>query len=72
VETTKLTIKGMTCTHCAQTVEQALRNTEGVERARVHYLRKEAEVQGNANPDMLIEAVEQAGYSATPKEADHA
>jgi copper chaperone CopZ len=69
---TKLTIKGMTCTHCAQTIERALTGVEGVEHARVNYLRKEAEVQGEADPQALISAVEGAGYRASEREAGRA
>ena len=69
---TKLKITGMTCTHCAQTVEKALSGVEGVEQARVNYLRKEADVQGETDVDALVQAVEEAGYRATPKEASRA
>jgi copper chaperone len=69
---TKLVIGGMTCTHCAHTVERALTSVEGVERARVNYLRKEAEVQGKADERALVEAVEGAGYRATPEVTDRA
>jgi copper chaperone CopZ len=69
---TKLTIMGMTCTHCAQTVEKALAGVEGVERARVNYLRKEADVQGEVDVATLARAVEQAGYRAVAEEASGA
>jgi copper chaperone CopZ len=69
---TKLAIGGLTCTHCAQTVERALAGVDGVERARVNYLKKEAEVEGPAEAEALVEAVKGAGYRATPKEIDRA
>jgi copper chaperone CopZ len=69
---TRLTIMGMTCTHCAQTVEKALAGVEGVERARVNYLRKEADVQGEVDVATLARAVEQAGYRAVTEEASGA
>jgi copper chaperone CopZ len=69
---TKLTIMGMTCMHCAQTVEKALAGVEGVERARVNYLRKEADVQGDPDIAALARAVEAVGYGAELKEASGA
>ncbi len=67
--TQKLAIKGMTCQHCAATVERALSRVPGVERVRVHYLRKEAEVHGQVDTQALVEAVEGVGYQAVPNGA---
>lgn len=68
----KLRIQGMTCSHCAVTVERALTQVEGVTNARVIYIKKEAQVHGNADPQELVKAVEEAGYKAIPKEESHA
>ncbi|AEB12742.1 CopZ family metallochaperone [Marinithermus hydrothermalis] len=65
----KLKITGMTCAHCARTVERALKNVPGVEKVRVNYLKKEAEVHGEATPEALAAAVEAAGYGASPRGA---
>jgi copper chaperone CopZ len=69
---TKLTIMGMTCTHCARTVESALKEVEGVDEARVDYIRSQAEVQGRADIETLIRAVEGAGYRAAAKDRSRA
>ncbi len=64
----KLKIEGMTCTHCARTVEEALKSVPGVVRAKVNYLKKEAVVEGEADLAALAKSVEAAGYRAIPKE----
>lgn len=66
---TRLTIMGMTCKHCAQTLERALGEVAGVERARVRYIAKEADVYGEAQAAQLLRAVEEAGYRAELKES---
>jgi Cu+-exporting ATPase len=61
-----LKISGMHCIDCAWTVERALSRTAGVARAKVSYLKKQADVEvqdGVAVAD-LVAAVEQAGYGA--------
>jgi|GEM_PF-1003160 len=70
--TTKFSIKGMTCSHCAMTIEGALSKVDGVEKARVNYLKKEAEVRGTIETATLIKAVEQVGYQAIPRESGDA
>ncbi len=60
---TVLRIEGMTCMHCKMSVEKALKNVEGVESASVDLLRKEAIITGSVARNILIKAVEDAGYS---------
>ncbi len=63
---TKLEIKGMTCGHCVSTVEKALAGVSGVAKViDVSLDRGEALVQGEAEPEKLIEAVTGEGYEAT-------
>jgi copper chaperone CopZ len=69
---TKLTIMGMTCTHCARTVEKALAGVQGVDGARVNYLKKEADVQGEVDVAAPTQAVERAGYPAALREPSNA
>ena len=59
-----LTISGMTCASCVGRVEKALRKVDGVQDAAVNLATETAAVQGNANVDALIAAVERAGYRA--------
>ena len=62
---TKLEIKGMTCGHCVGAVEKALAGVPGVDRViDVSKERGEALVQGEAEPEKLIEAVTGEGYEA--------
>jgi copper chaperone len=60
----KLKVEGMTCNHCVMTVKKALSRVPGVERAEVSLERGEALVEGNADPQALIQAVEAEGYRA--------
>jgi copper chaperone CopZ len=62
---TTLTIEGMSCEHCEQTVEEALKGVSGVRDAEADRDAKRATVDGDADPDALVAAVEEAGYDAT-------
>lgn len=59
-----ITVEGMTCEHCQQTVDEALRDVEGVEDVSVDREAERANVEGEADADDLVSAVEGAGYSA--------
>ena len=61
----KLKITGMTCEHCAKTVKKAIESVEGVEKAEVYFPQGYAEVEGNADINQIIKAVENAGYGAS-------
>jgi len=60
----KLKIEGMTCNHCVMHVKQALIAVPGVESAEVDLQAGEATVQGQADIQALLAAVEAEGYSA--------
>lgn len=65
--TLKLRVSGMTCGHCQEKVEKALRQTAGVYTAIVDLADGEAEVDFNddvATTGQLVAAVEKAGYRA--------
>ena len=67
MKTTRLKISGMTCGHCAETVEKALRNRTGVRNATVQLDACAAEVEYEERevaPEQLIAAVEEVGYAA--------
>ncbi len=68
----KLRIEGMTCSHCARAVEEAIQSVGEGLKVRVNYLKKEALVQGEAPMAALVRAVEEAGYRAIPLEAGDA
>ena len=57
-----LFIEGMSCPHCSARVEKALNGLEGVT-AHVDLKKKRALVETEVEDDVLIKAVEDAGYS---------
>ncbi len=62
-----LRVTGMTCGHCQQTVEKALRGVKGVYAVMVDLQEMKAEVdydENRASADDLKSAVERAGYGA--------
>lgn len=62
----KLTVTGMTCDHCQSAVKSALESVPGVDRASVNLEAGTAEVEGNADTQALIHAIEEEGYNAKP------
>lgn len=65
-----LEVSGMACDGCANHVRTALANVEGVRRAEVSLEGAMARViaDDEVEPPELVEAVEKAGYGATPRE----
>lgn len=61
---TTITVEGMTCGHCEQTVEEALRGVSGVTDVSADREAEHAHVDGDADPSALVQAVEDAGYTA--------
>ena len=59
-----LEVKGMTCGGCHRSVQQALSSVPGVERVTVDLPSGRADVEGSAEPDALIGAVQAIGYEA--------
>ncbi|MCQ4310986.1 heavy metal translocating P-type ATPase [Pseudomonas stutzeri] len=66
VQTLELAIDGMTCASCVGRVERALLKVPGVRSASVNLASERAhiEVLGAVDPEILIQAVEAAGYKA--------
>jgi copper chaperone CopZ len=60
------TIEGMHCTGCAQSIEAAVGNVEGVQSAAVSFDDKQAVVQctPQVSDDQIIAAVTATGYKA--------
>ena len=69
-----LLIGGMTCASCVNRVEKALRAVPGVQDASVNLATGLARVRVDAtvSPQALIEAVNGAGYDASPQDRDDA
>ncbi|KIX84553.1 CopZ family metallochaperone [Thermus filiformis] len=65
----RLEVEGMTCNHCVMAVKKALLKVPGVKDAQVFLDRKEALVEGEADPALLVRAVEEEGYRARVREA---
>ncbi|UWG48244.1 Copper-ion-binding protein [Halanaeroarchaeum sp. HSR-CO] len=63
--TTTITVTGMSCGHCEQTVTDALESVDGVRSATADNEADEAEIEGDAPVGDLIAAVEAAGYEAS-------
>lgn len=61
---TTITVEGMSCDHCEQTVEDALREVSGVTDATADREAQQASVDGAADTTALVQAVEDAGYTA--------
>jgi len=63
--TIKLSVTGMTCDHCVQSVTNALKEIPGVSNAVVSLDEKKATVTGDGvDTAKLIAAVEEEGYEA--------
>ena len=62
--TTTITVEGMSCGHCEQTIEDALQDVNGVTNATANREAKQARVDGDADATALVEAVEDGGYTA--------
>jgi len=64
--TTRLQIEGMTCGHCAHSVQEALLSVKGVKKAVVNLGQKSAEVESEGELDVssALQAVAAEGYQA--------
>lgn len=57
-------LPGATCTSCVAPIEKAVRSIEGVVDAKISLAEKILEVSGEVNPELIIKAVESAGFDA--------
>lgn len=60
-----ITVEGMSCEHCEQTVEEALEGVSGVTDVSVDREAETATVEGDADTESLVTAVDEAGYEAS-------
>ena len=60
-------VTGMSCAACSARVEKAVSSVEGVTSCSVSLLTNSMGVEGTASQAAVIQAVEEAGYGASPK-----
>lgn len=65
----ELMIEGAGCASCVGKIESALKAVPGVTSAEMNFAQRTVSVEGDVNPNALIEAVEKAGYNAKQQEA---
>ena len=63
-------VTGMSCAACSARVEKAVSAVEGVESCSVSLLTNSMGVEGNASPEAIISAVENAGFGASLKNGE--
>lgn len=63
--TTTISVEGMSCEHCEQTVEDALEGVDGVAAASADRDSASATVEGTVDTTALVDAVVDAGYDAS-------
>lgn len=61
----ELSISGMTCAGCVNSVKKALSHSKGVITAEVNFANHTAQVESTGEVDALIEAVKNSGYQAS-------
>ena len=61
---TDLQVTGMTCQHCVHSVTKALKGVAGVRDVSVDLAGGRARVEGEADPQALVRAVQEEGYEA--------
>ena len=62
-------VTGMSCAACSARVEKAVKKVPGVTSCSVSLLTNSMGVEGTASPAAILSAVQEAGYSASPKNA---
>lgn len=66
---TTINVKGMTCGHCAKTVEKVALSVAGVSQATVDLEKGQATISGSGfDLNKVIEAISEAGYAASAGE----
>ena len=61
----EITVEGMSCEGCERTVRDAILDVDGVEGADVDRETESVTVEGDADPDDVVRAVNDAGYDAS-------
>lgn len=61
-----ITVTGMSCEHCEESVEDALSAVPGVTSVEANNNQDSVTVEGTADTDDIVEAVREAGYNPEP------
>lgn len=61
---TTITVEGMSCEHCEQTVEEAVSDVSGVSAVTADRESERAVIEGDVAVSEVVNAVEDAGYTA--------
>ena len=67
IKKTRFHISGMHCVSCAASIEKALKKVPGMKKVAVNYIQEDAQIEFDetqCTPQMICEAVENAGYKA--------
>lgn len=62
--TQNFTVTGMTCGHCVSSVTEEVSEVDGVQKVDVQLDGGTLTVEGDADPQAIIDAVSEAGYEA--------
>ena len=67
---TQMQVSGMTCASCVTRVEKALKAVTGVAEVSVNLATEQATIQAltSVSADLLVKAIENAGYAAATRE----
>ena len=63
--TQTISVQGMSCGGCEETVEDALESLSDVTGVSADHEADSVTVEGTADPDELVAAIEDAGYEAS-------
>ena len=63
--TTTITVDGMSCEHCEQTVEEALQGVSDVSDAHADHKAESATIERDSDSAAIARAVEDASYEAS-------
>ena len=69
-DTQELLIEGASCASCVRKIESALQHVPGVAEAQMNFALRTVTVAGTAATEALVNAVQAAGYGATPVAVD--
>lgn len=58
----ELTVEGATCGGCVKSIEKAVSQVSGVDRVEFSLDTKLAKVEGNADKQAVVDAIETAGF----------